>query len=125
MNQKLNMIRQMLAAFVLIAAITGISSCEKYSYTLPVVDETVILKFQADIQPIFNNNCVSCHGALKPPDLRDGKSYASLTKGAFITAPGVSSKLYVKMIGSDHAPRSGDIDKQKILTWINQGALNN
>jgi hypothetical protein len=124
MNQKLNRIRQILVALVLIAAVTGISSCEKYSYTLPTVDPNTILYF-SDIQLIFNANCISCHGATKAPDLREGKSYLALTKGGYVNAPAESSKLYSKMIGSDHAPRSTDTDKQKVLIWITQGALNN
>lgn len=125
MNQKLNMVKQILAAFLVIAAIGGFSSCEKYSFTPVVVNPVDTIHFQAQIQPIFNTNCLSCHGATKAPDLRDGKAYAALIKGNYVTKPGESSKLYTKMTGSDHTPRSSDLDKQKILIWINQGAKNN
>jgi mono/diheme cytochrome c family protein len=125
MNQNIKKIRQILAGLVLITATAGFSSCEKYQWAPVKVDPEVVIYFQADIQPIFNASCSSCHGATKAPDLRDGKSYAALTKGAYITLPGETSKLYVKMTGADHAPKSSGVDKQTVLNWINQGAKNN
>ena len=127
MNQKLKGTRKILVALVLIATVAGFSSCEKYSYTEPQVDPNTTWHFQADIQPIFNSNCVTCHNGVKQfPDLRDGKSYLALTKGGFVTLPGETSKLYHQMTtNSDHIPRSTDTEKQKVLNWINQGALNN
>jgi hypothetical protein len=125
MNQKLNMLEQLLAAIIVIAAIGGLSSCEKYSYKVEVINPVDSVHFQAEIQPIFSAKCLSCHGAIKAPDLRDGKSYEALTKLGLITPPGETSLLYLKITGADHAPRSSDVDKQKILIWINQGAHNN
>ena len=125
MNQKSNMIRQILTAFFVVAAVVGFSSCERYSWEPVVVNPTDSVHFQAQIQPIFNANCLSCHGAIKAPDLRDGKSYKALTTGGYVTPTDATCKLYSKMTGSDHAPRSSYMDKQKILIWITQGALNN
>ncbi len=119
------MVRQLFAAFLVIAAIGGLSSCEKYTFTPPVINPVDTIHFEAQVQPIFNANCLSCHGAIKAPDLRDGKSWASLTKLGFINLPGETSVLYTTMTGPDHAPRSTDADKQTVLIWINQGALNN
>ena len=125
MKQRLNMLRQLVAAFIVIAAIGGLASCEKYSFMPEVVNPTDSVHFQAEIQPIFSANCISCHGPIKRPDLRDGYAYEALIKGNYVNQPGESSKLYTKMTGSDHAPRSSDVDKQKVLIWINQGAHNN
>ena len=93
MNQKFNRFRQILIALVLIAAVAGFSSCEKYSYTPPPVDPNQAWPFQADIQPIFTANCITCHGGVQAPNLSDGKSYQALTTGGFVTAPGETSKL--------------------------------
>jgi mono/diheme cytochrome c family protein len=125
MDQKNKKIRQVLAGLVLITAIGGIVSCTKYQWAPVKIDPEVVIYYQNDIQPIFNSNCLSCHGATKAPDLRDGKSYAALTKGAYIDQPGETSKLYLKMIGPEHSPRSSGTDKQNVLNWINQGAKNN
>ncbi len=96
MNQRLNMLRQLLAALIVIAAIGGLSSCEKYSYTPEVVNPTDSVHFQAEIQPIFNANCISCHGAIKAPDLRDGHSYNALTSGGYVDLPGRDKQALYK-----------------------------
>jgi hypothetical protein len=125
MNQRITMLKQLLAAVIIVAAIGGLSSCEKYSYTPEVINPTDSVHFQAEIQPIFTANCVSCHGAIKAPDLRDGHSYKALTDGGYVNLPGETSVLYQKITSSDHMPRTTDVEKQKILIWINQGAHNN
>jgi hypothetical protein len=125
MNQKLNKIRQILVALVLIAAVEGFSSCEKYSFFPPKVDPDLTVYFSTDIQPIFTANCITCHGGSQFPNLSNGKSYNSLTTGGLVNAPGETSRLYVQMTSSSHTSRSTDTDKQKVLFWINQGALNN
>jgi hypothetical protein len=125
MNQKLDILKQLLAAFIVIASIAGFSSCEKYTYIPEVIDPVIPVHFQAEIQPIFNGICITCHGATKAPDLRDGKSYDALTKGGYVDQPGATSKLYTIMTGQDHSPRSTPTEKQLVLNWINQGALDN
>jgi hypothetical protein len=126
MNQKLNMLKQLMAAFIVIAAIGGLASCEKYTYMPVVINPVDSVHFQAEIQPIFNANCISCHTSIRNPDLRDGKSYESLTTGGFVNLPGETSELYVHITTSSaHIPRTSDTEKQKILIWINQGAHNN
>jgi hypothetical protein len=125
MNQRLNILKQLLAASILIAAIWGLSSCEKYTWIPEKINPTDTVYFQSEIQPIFNNNCLSCHGAIKAPDLRDGNSYEALTKGGYVDQPGETSKLYTKMTSQSHELRSSPNEKDKVLNWINQGALNN
>jgi hypothetical protein len=125
MDKKLNKIRQILVALLLIAAVEGFSSCEKYSFLPPKVNPDVTVLFATEIQPIFTSNCVSCHGGSQFPNLSVGKAYNSLTKGGLVTAPGETSKLYVQMTSNSHSQRSSVTDKQKVLFWINQGALNN
>ena len=126
MNYKLRMIRQILIALVLVAAIQGFSSCEKYSYTERPVDPNATWHYQTDIQPIFNSICINCHNGTQKPDLRSGKSYQALTKGGYVKAPGESSFFYIQITtNADHIPRTTAAEKLEILYWINQGALNN
>ena len=125
MNQKFRRIKRMFVALVLLAAVAGLSSCEKNTYTPPAVDPNATWHFQSDIQPIFSTNCLACHGAALSPDLRDGKAYLALTKGGYVNSPAVSSRLYVQMTSSSHTSRSSDVEKLKVLYWITQGALNN
>jgi hypothetical protein len=126
MNNKIEKIRQILVALVLIAAVEGFSSCEKYSFPIPKVNPDLTVHFKTEIQSIFSSNCVACHGGAQFPNLSDGKSYNSLTKGGYVTLPGETSKLYHQITtNSDHIPRTTDAEKLKVLFWINQGALNN
>lgn len=108
---------------MLAAALSGLTSCEKYSYNPPAGKSNPL--FSTDIQPIFTANCIACHNGTLPLDLRQGKSYSSLTKGGFVSKPGETSKLYTTITSSSHAARSTDSDKATILNWINQGAQNN
>lgn len=125
MKQRLNRIRKILVVIVLVAAGQLFSSCEKYSFNPPAVEPNTEWSLQNDIQPIFNSNCISCHGGAVSPDLREGKSYQSLTRGGYVDAPAESSGLYKQVISPSHAARSTETDKLKILYWITQGAKNN
>jgi hypothetical protein len=120
------MLKQLLVALIVIAAIGGLSSCEKYSWMPEKVDPVVPVLFQTEIQPIFSAKCDDCHTSSRNPDLRDGKSYESLTSGGYVNLPGETSRLYLHMTTSaEHIPRSSDKEKNLVLNWINQGALNN
>jgi len=110
---------------ILVIALAGFVSCEKYTFLPPAVDPNKEWKLSEDIQPIFNSNCVSCHGGATAPDLREGKSYNSLTKGGYVTPADETCRLYVKITSSSHMPRTTDSEKQKILFWIQQGPKNN
>lgn len=125
MNQKLNRMKQIFVALVLIASIAGFASCEKYSFTPPAVDPNTAWSLKTDIQPIFNASCVSCHGGAVSPDLRDGKSFNALSKGLYVSTPAESSRLYAKMLGGSHESKSTAAEKLKVLYWITQGAKNN
>ena len=87
--------------------------------------------FATDIQPIFNQNCIGCHGGAINPDLRSGSSYAALTNGGFVVpSDAVNSILYKSLKGEGAAvmPPSGAISTAKInlvKSWIEDGALNN
>ena len=125
MNQELGKVRQLVTAVILLLAIAGFSSCEKYKFTPPAVDPNTTWKLSTDIQPVFNAGCISCHGGSVPPDLREGRSYNALTKGGYVNTPAESSKLYLIMNEASHLPRSTDTERLQVLYWITQGAKNN
>lgn len=123
MNLTIGRITRMAGGLMLVAALSGLTSCEKYTYNPPAGKSNPL--FSADIQPIFTANCIACHNGTKSPDLREGKSYLALTKGGFVNKPGETSTLYTTMTSSSHTARSTDSDKATVLNWINQGAQNN
>lgn len=116
---------RILTVIFIIASFSGLVACEEFKITQPAVDPTATWLLQTDIQPIFNNNCISCHGGTKSPDLREGKSFQALTKGGYVTLPAEASRLYSAIVGADHISRSTETERLKILYWIEQGAQNN
>jgi hypothetical protein len=109
----------------MLAGMVMFSSCEKYSYELETVNPGEPVLFQTQIQPVFTANCITCHKGFRNPDLRAGNSYLSLTSGGFVNLPAEKSKLYSQIISGSHKSFTIDTEKQLILLWIGQGALDN
>lgn len=110
---------------VIISATTIFSSCEKYKFSPPEVDPNTAWSLNQDIQPIFSDKCVSCHGGAQQPDLREGRSHESLTRRGYVETPAESSRLYTKLQSGSHEAFATEVEKLKILYWIEQGAQNN
>jgi hypothetical protein len=125
MRMKIKLSWSVVAAFIIPTGMLLFSSCEKYSFELATVDPQVPVLFQTQIQPIFTNNCITCHKGSRNPDLRNGNSYASLTGGGFVNPPAANSRLYSQVTSGSHTSFTLDAEKQLIFNWIEQGALNN
>jgi hypothetical protein len=125
MNQISKIAKVIAGIIVTVVVLASVSSCEKFALTYPKVNTTDSLHFSTDIQPVFNGICINCHNGSTSPDLREGKAYNALKNGGYINLPGETSRLYVKITGTSHSSRTTDVQKQKILIWINQGAKNN
>jgi hypothetical protein len=99
-----------------------LQSCEKVQLEKVKVEGDV--KFSTDVLPIFSK-CTGCHGGSQKPDLRADKAYSSLTSGGYynLQTP-EQSKIYLKLNASSHQGRATDVEIQKILLWIQQGAKN-
>lgn len=89
------------------------------------------VSYTADIQPIFNAYCTSCHPVLVAnPDLSSGNSYSSITNGIYIVPNDIdASTLYQRLLGNPSImPPSGSLSASEInsvKSWIEQGALDN
>jgi len=86
--------------------------------------------FANDIQPIFTQNCASCHGGNQEPDLREGSAYAEIVNGEFIVPNDIeASVLYQRLVGNGALmPIGNSLSTTKInlvKSWIENGALNN
>ncbi len=125
MKMKLTLVRTVAGSLLMLAGLLLFSSCEKYAYQIETVDPQEPVLFQTQIQPVFSNNCITCHRGNRNPDLRDGNSYASLTTGNYVTLPAENSRLYKMVTSGSHTSFTLDTEKQLILLWISQGALNN
>ena len=114
--------------------IMGISmiACDNDKFPEPPVKQNV--SFKLDIQPIFNQECVSCHNPSEvAPDLREGYAYESLMNlpaGSIVKGDADGSEL-MQMLnggGDNPMPRGATMAPAKIALiaqWIKEGALNN
>jgi len=110
--------------------------------TVEVTAQQSTVSFSQDIQPIFNASCVGCHGGSGGLFLTAGQSYDNLVNvqaqagctTEMRVQPGNAgaSVLYKRVSGTscgEQMPRGGPplsaAHIQKIMDWINQGALNN
>ncbi len=126
---------------LLVLTILLSQSCTKDKGPIEVENNpTENVKFATDIQPIFNNNCISCHGNSGNLNLESGNSYSNLVD---VNASGYSGKLviandadnsilYKKIDGSgaygSNMPLGSSLSSAQINTikqWIIEGAQNN
>ena len=108
------------------AVLTGLllfGSCEKVVYPIPELPDTV--SYSLDIQPIWDNKCVSCHSGSRDPDLRPDNSYASLIDGGYVDTDNPEDSELIKKLYGSHDARATETEKQVILLWIEEGAKNN
>jgi hypothetical protein len=94
--------------------------------------ETV--SYSADIQPLWDQDCISCH---KPgqtaPDLTAANSFSALTANSKYVIPGnaAGSKLHKSLTGDGASIMPSEAGKwspskiELVDKWINAGALNN
>jgi len=114
-----------MAAISAVAILFLMASCDDNRYQVELVDPNAVVSFETTVQPLFSQNCISCHGAIRDPDLREGNSYEALITGDYVELPAESSKLYEMITSSSHTPYLEDADRFKILYWIQQGAQEN
>jgi mono/diheme cytochrome c family protein len=121
-KEKRNILRFMLIMLFFIGF--ALYSCEKYNYDPPEIDPELVVSYSDDIQSIFDNKCISCHGGGTSPNLTSPDSYNTLINGAYVSDTPEKSKLYTKLAGG-HSTSLSDIELQMVYAWISQGAKNN
>ena len=96
-----------------------------------VFSQTAKVDFARDVQPLFRQNCIGCHGPAKQNNgLRVDRRNSVLKPGARRVVPGSSenSFLYHRLAGSDFGmqmPPTGALRPEQIQlikAWIEQGA---
>ncbi len=125
---------------VLLAFFFLLQSCSKDVGPVEENPQTQNVSFANDIQPIFEQNCVSCHPSSGNLDLTSGNSYANLVD---VNASGYAGKLviagdsensilYKKINGSgaygSNMPLGGSLSATQITVikqWIDEGAKDN
>ena len=108
------------------ALFSGLSSCEKYTYEPPGIDNTKVYSFTTDIEPIFKN-CAQCHKAgAQPPDLSAGNAYQALIDGNYINKTKAEDSKLLKKLYNGHGGVNSTSPKYiDLLGWITQGSKKN
>ncbi len=91
------------------------------------------ISFVNDVMPIFNNNCLKCHGGEEIKKGMDLRTYDSLMKGSFngsVIMPGSADNSFLveQLLNGEmpkRKPKLPDDQIQIIIDWVNQGAINN
>ena len=91
------------------------------------------IDFRRDIQPLFQEHCIGCHGpSQQMGGMRlDRRSSAMAIRGGTTIGPGnaAGSRLYLKLVGTKYGtrmPPTGPLPPEQInlvKTWIDQGAV--
>ena len=132
----------MRAALVALLALVFVSGCSDHGdpSALNPADPVESVSFANEIQPIFDAQCIGCHGDQGNAglDLRSGLSYANLvgvaanaTAGILVVAgDATSSVIYHRLTGFQvgFMPPTSQLpisDQELVAEWINDGALNN
>jgi len=103
------------------------------SPTAEPVTVAELVSYSKDVQPIFQAKCIECHNSDRTSEDVDLSSYATLMNASSANAvvvPGdASASLLVSVIEDGSMPKRGskvtNAQLQKIIDWVNQGALDN
>ncbi len=127
---------------IIFAFIVAIHSCEYATIPPPptevvpedttdndtIPSDTIVvteIKFSTDIAPALDANCKVCHSGTRKPDFRAANSYSSLKTNGYITAPGATSVLYLKIKSGHNSSKITTTVREKLIKWIDDGAKNN
>ncbi|QBA64541.1 hypothetical protein [Muriicola soli] len=123
--------------FILLAALGLMINACYYDEVLELPQDnepiTEDVSFSSEVQPLFDQSCVQCHGGNLdiPPILESDVAYNNLiNEGYVVPLDAEGSILYRSLIGDGVAlmPPSAQWNNQKINTvkaWIDQGANDN
>lgn len=111
-----------------ILAIVG-TSCTYEELIKPKVDIPDSVSFNVNILPIFNSSCNTsgCHnkGGISP-NLSAADAYTTLIFFGYVDTDNPEvSEIYQKITNGSMKQYATDQDRALILSWIEQGALDN
>ena len=103
------------------------SSCEKVIFPVPEIILPDTVSYSIDIQPIWDDRCVSCHPPTRGLDLRPGVSYGALISGGYVDTANAAQSELVEKLNDPHPSNDPTslTERQLVLEWIQEGAKNN
>lgn len=90
------------------------------------ISPTTVIHFKTSVYPLFRQySCSGCHPSLHLPNFGPDTlaCYNSLKTGGYVDTPAVTSKLYIKLSGTNHNGTNNFADSLEVIkAWINKGA---
>ena len=91
------------------------------------------VSFKTDVLPILQSRCIKCHGGEKTENGMNMTDFAHLMAGSengqVIVASNAATSKLIQLVQSGKMPKRSarlmPAEIQKLVDWINQGALNN
>jgi mono/diheme cytochrome c family protein len=98
----------------------------------PVVSGSAV-SYSRDVQPIFSNICVKCHGGEETHEGLSLKSYADVMAGSnngpVITPGDAANSFLIQQVVNGKMPKKGPrllpAQIRTLSNWVAAGALNN
>lgn len=88
-----------------------------------------VISFKNNIQPIFTDNCVSCHdGNIAILNLTEGEAWDELVPQHVTLGDAENSRLYNYLPGNGHHDVGSTLSSseiKRIKDWIDQGPVEN
>ena len=106
------------------------TSCTYEDLIKPKVEVPDSVSYNINILPIFNSSCnvPGCHnkGGI-PPNLSESDAYTTLIFFGYVDpeVPAEENELYDKIANGSMKQYATDQERALILSWIEQGALDN
>lgn len=116
--------------FIRVLSITlfSVTSCSYDYIELAEINLPETVSFDENIIPIFEKSCASCHNNLSnPPVLLKEEAYQELISGNYLDLINPDKSNLIIKINSGHPDNEtpNKNEKELILQWIQEGALNN
>ncbi len=104
-----------------------LSGCTKYEIPAPECPEDLPtdVSYGGDVQPIFDQNCLSCHSGGQSPDLSPGWSYDELIDGDYVDIDFPCESVLIQVFSGSHDGRATEDEILTMIGWIDEGAQNN
>ncbi len=105
--------------------LAGNAMTSPYTWTFTTVAAPIGgISFATDVIPVLNK-CNACHTHKWVTSSSASTFYTNLVNGGYVNPSSPTTSLIYTQINSGHASSIPAADRQKILSWITEGAKNN
>lgn len=113
--------------FIALLFLVGFGSCEYDTLNLKEIELPESMTYGEDIAPIFEANCSACHSGSLNPNFTAGASWGALVNGGYVDKDNPEESVLIVKINTPHPSNDPltQVEKAKILKWIEDGAKNN